>query len=82
MSNQDQLSNQLLITEKVKKSLEDELVSLKIAHQQEFHTLNSRLSQAMDQRNSMLSTNEELHSRVEALQVHLEDLKKEISRVT
>lgn len=36
----------------------------------------------MDQRNSMLSTNEELHSRVEALQVNLEDLKKEISRVT
>lgn len=30
----------------------------------------------------MLSTNEELHSRVEALQVNLEDLKKEISRVT
>jgi regulator of replication initiation timing len=36
----------------------------------------------MDQRNSMLSTNEELHSRVEALQGNLEDLKKEISRVT
>jgi hypothetical protein len=35
----------------------------------------------MDQRNSMLSTNEELHSRVESLQVNLEDLKKEISRV-
>ena len=61
MSNQDQLQNQLLITEKVKKSLEDELVSLKIAHQQELGSLNSRLSQALDQRNSMLSTNEELH---------------------
>jgi hypothetical protein len=35
MSQQDHVQNQLLITEKVKKSLEEEIVSLKVAHQQE-----------------------------------------------
>jgi len=37
--------------------------------------LNARLNQAADQRNSILSSNEELHDRVNALQVKLEELK-------
>ena len=74
------MQNQLLITEKVKKSLEDEIVSLKVAHSQEMTQVNQRLSQAMDQRNSMMQNNEDLHERVNALHANLEALKLEQSK--
>lgn len=44
MQQQDHIQNQLFITEKVKKSLEEELVSLKVAHQQELNQINQRLN--------------------------------------
>ncbi|CDW71439.1 UNKNOWN [Stylonychia lemnae] len=81
INNSDQLQNQLTITEKVKKTLEQEIVQLKINHSQEQQSISQKLNQALDQKNSLLQTNEELHSKVTQLQTSLEKLRGEINNV-
>lgn len=44
----DSLQNQLTITEKVKKSLEQELVQLRLTHTQEVQSLSHKLEQTTD----------------------------------
>jgi len=63
----DELQNQLTITEKVKKSLEDELVAVRIQHQQQLSEARTKAEEAAEQRNSVLQGNEELHDRVDKL---------------
>lgn len=63
----DELQNQLTITEKVKKSLEEELVAVRIQHQQQLTEARAKAEEAAEQRNSVLQGNEELHDRVDKL---------------
>eukprot|EP00347_Sterkiella_histriomuscorum_P007164 403350016 len=78
----DNVQNQLSITEKVKKTLEQEIVQLKINHSQELQSMSYKLDQTTDQRNSLLQTNEELHSKVAQLQNSLDKLKNEIFSIS
>ena len=78
----DSLQNQLVISEKVRKTLEEQVVSLKLAHAQELNSISQRLSSALDQRDSLLQTNEELHEKTHGLQSKLDALKSEMQNVS
>ena len=54
-------------------------MALKIKHAEELKELKAKYDQAVDQRDSLLSTNEDLHDRMTQLQQTLTKLKEELT---
>ncbi|TNV88004.1 hypothetical protein FGO68_gene12191 [Halteria grandinella] len=82
LAQQDSLQNSLTITERVKKSLEDELVQLKVSHQQELQRVNHELNKALDQRNLHLQDKDNLMTQISEVELRLQELKEENQRLS
>lgn len=71
----------MLITEKVKQTLEKDLVALKISHAQELQQMQQQYRSVSEQRESLIANNEDLHHKLINMESSMQVMKSEISLI-